>query len=298
MGRAFYETSARAKAVFEEANAALGADLTRVIFEGPEADLALTANTQPAVLTVSVAAAAACAERGLQPALAAGHSLGEYSALVVAGALGLRRRGADRAPARPVHAGGRSRGDRGHGRHDGPGPRRRGGALRGGRPGRGGAGGQRQLGGPDRGRRPPERGGARGGPRRAPGRSGEERHAPGERALPLRPHGPGGRATGPGPGRRRGRRAQAARRPQRRRWRDADGGRGEAVPAAPGGQPRALDRLCDPPGRARAPPPSWRSGLGASCPAWSSESSTARRRWPWRIRPSLDKALAALGSAR
>ncbi|MGH7357082.1 MAG: ACP S-malonyltransferase, partial [Candidatus Rokuibacteriota bacterium] len=80
MGRAFYESSPGAKAVFEEANAALGFDLTRVIFEGPEAELQLTANTQPAVLTASVAAAAAAAERGLVPALAAGHSLGEYSA--------------------------------------------------------------------------------------------------------------------------------------------------------------------------------------------------------------------------
>jgi [acyl-carrier-protein] S-malonyltransferase len=87
MGRTFYETSSRAKAIFEEANDALGIDLRRVIFEGPEADLALTATTQPAVLTVSVAAAAVCAEHGLSPALAAGHSLGEYSALVVAGAL-------------------------------------------------------------------------------------------------------------------------------------------------------------------------------------------------------------------
>jgi [acyl-carrier-protein] S-malonyltransferase len=87
MGKAFYETSAGAKAVFEEANDALGLDLTRLVFEGPEAELALTANTQPAVLTASVAAATACAERGLRPALTAGHSLGEYSALVVAGAL-------------------------------------------------------------------------------------------------------------------------------------------------------------------------------------------------------------------
>src|SRR3989442_4758045 len=87
MGKGFYATSAGAKAVFEEANAALGFDLARLMFEGPEADLALTANTQPAVLTASVAAAAACAERGLRPALVAGHSLGEYSALVVARAL-------------------------------------------------------------------------------------------------------------------------------------------------------------------------------------------------------------------
>ncbi|MGH7279335.1 MAG: ACP S-malonyltransferase, partial [Candidatus Rokuibacteriota bacterium] len=78
MGKAFYETSAAAKAVFEEADDALGLRLSRLILDGPEADLALTANTQPAVLTVSVAVAAACAERGLTPALAAGHSLGEY----------------------------------------------------------------------------------------------------------------------------------------------------------------------------------------------------------------------------
>jgi len=87
MGKGFYESSTGAKAIFEEANDALGFDLARLVFGGPEADLALTANTQPAVLTASVAAATACAERGLKPTLAAGHSLGEYTALVVAGAL-------------------------------------------------------------------------------------------------------------------------------------------------------------------------------------------------------------------
>jgi [acyl-carrier-protein] S-malonyltransferase len=112
MGRAFHDASAAAKRVFDEANDALGMDLRRVIFEGPEADLALTATTQPAVLTASVAAAAACAERGLKPALAAGHSLGEYSALVVAGALPLadavkivRRRGEFMQEAVPVGTG-------------------------------------------------------------------------------------------------------------------------------------------------------------------------------------------------
>jgi [acyl-carrier-protein] S-malonyltransferase len=112
MGRGFYEGSARAKAIFEEANDTLGTDLTRVIFEGPEAELALTANTQPAVLTVSVAAAAVCAEHGLRPALAAGHSLGEYSALVVAGALSfvdavrlVRKRGEFMQVAVPVGTG-------------------------------------------------------------------------------------------------------------------------------------------------------------------------------------------------
>ncbi len=112
MGRAFSEASGAAGRVFEEANDALGFDLRRLMFEGPEAELALTANTQPAVLTASVAAAAVCAERGLTPALAAGHSLGEYSALVVAGALRLadavrvvRRRGELMQVAVPVGTG-------------------------------------------------------------------------------------------------------------------------------------------------------------------------------------------------
>lgn len=87
MSRGFYEASPAAKAIFAEANDALGIDLARLMFDGPESDLALTANTQPAVLTASVAAAAVCSERGLTPDLAAGHSLGEWSALVVAGAL-------------------------------------------------------------------------------------------------------------------------------------------------------------------------------------------------------------------
>src|SRR5216117_1526069 len=112
MGKAFHDASAGARAVFAEANAALGFDLRRVMFEGPESELALTANTQPAVLTASVAAAAALAERGLTPDLAAGHSLGEYSALVVAGALSfadavrlVRKRGQFMQDAVPVGAG-------------------------------------------------------------------------------------------------------------------------------------------------------------------------------------------------
>ena len=112
MGRAFYETSAAAKAVFEEADDALGFPLRRLIFDGPESELTLTANTQPAVLTASVAAAAACAEHGIRPSIAAGHSLGEYSALVVAGALRfadavriVRRRGEFMQEAVPVGVG-------------------------------------------------------------------------------------------------------------------------------------------------------------------------------------------------
>jgi [acyl-carrier-protein] S-malonyltransferase len=87
MGKALAEESTRAADIWREADEALGFSLSRLCFEGPADQLALTANTQPAVLTASVAAAAALAERGLTPDLAAGHSLGEYSALVVAGAL-------------------------------------------------------------------------------------------------------------------------------------------------------------------------------------------------------------------
>lgn len=112
MGRAFCESSPAAKAVFAEANDALGFDLTRLIFEGPASELALTANTQPAVLTASVAAAVACAEHGLRPSLTAGHSLGEYTALVVAGAVAfadavrvVRRRGELMQEAVPVGTG-------------------------------------------------------------------------------------------------------------------------------------------------------------------------------------------------
>lgn len=112
MGRALAEASPAAAAVWAEADAALGFALSRLCFEGPEADLALTANTQPAVLTASVAAAAALAERGVTPRLAAGHSLGEYSALVVGGALQfadavrlVRRRGEFMQEAVPVGTG-------------------------------------------------------------------------------------------------------------------------------------------------------------------------------------------------
>src|ERR1700731_513182 len=89
MGRDLYDHFPAARAVFEEADEALGFSLSKLCFEGPEEDLRLTENTQPAILTVSVAASrvlsAALAERGLAPAFAAGHSLGEYSAHVAAG---------------------------------------------------------------------------------------------------------------------------------------------------------------------------------------------------------------------
>jgi len=90
MGKALHEASALARAVFDEADAALGFGLSRLCFEGPEDELTLTANAQPAILTTSVAALRVLqAETGWQPAVVAGHSLGEYSALVAAGALAL-----------------------------------------------------------------------------------------------------------------------------------------------------------------------------------------------------------------
>jgi [acyl-carrier-protein] S-malonyltransferase len=87
MGKALAEACPTARAVFEEVDAALGQPLSRLCFEGPDEQLKLTANTQPAILTVSAAAAAVLAEHGVVPDLVAGHSLGEYSALVAAGAL-------------------------------------------------------------------------------------------------------------------------------------------------------------------------------------------------------------------
>jgi [acyl-carrier-protein] S-malonyltransferase len=85
MGRDLYNNFPVARAVFDEADSALGFSLSKLIFEGPEDQLKLTEHTQPAILTVSVAAARVLAERGIRPAFAAGHSLGEYSAHVVAG---------------------------------------------------------------------------------------------------------------------------------------------------------------------------------------------------------------------
>ena len=87
MGRDLFDNFPSARAVFEEADEALGFALSRLIFEGPEETLKLTEHTQPAILTVSVAAARILAEKGITPALAAGHSLGEYSAHVAAGTL-------------------------------------------------------------------------------------------------------------------------------------------------------------------------------------------------------------------
>jgi len=85
MGRALADAYPICRETFEEADAALGEPLSRIIFDGPEDRLTLTENTQPAILAVSTAAARLLASRGFAPAFVAGHSLGEYSANVAAG---------------------------------------------------------------------------------------------------------------------------------------------------------------------------------------------------------------------
>ena len=85
MGFDLHEHFPIARETFQEADEALGFSLSQLCFEGPEDDLKLTENTQPAILAVSVAAHRVLAEHGIQPAMAAGHSLGEYSAHVAAG---------------------------------------------------------------------------------------------------------------------------------------------------------------------------------------------------------------------
>jgi [acyl-carrier-protein] S-malonyltransferase len=84
MGRDFYDRSEAGRALFGRADEVLGYKLSRLCFEGPEEELRLTQNTQPALLVVSTIAGQLL---GSEPALAAGHSLGEYSALVAAGSL-------------------------------------------------------------------------------------------------------------------------------------------------------------------------------------------------------------------
>ncbi len=89
MGRQLAANYAEAAGVFEVADSALGFSLSDMCFQGSPEDLALTVNTQPAVLVVSVAVFEALRARGVRPDIVAGHSLGEYSALVAAGALSL-----------------------------------------------------------------------------------------------------------------------------------------------------------------------------------------------------------------
>jgi [acyl-carrier-protein] S-malonyltransferase len=87
MGKTLAQSYPEARRVFEEAEAALGFPLSKVCFEGPEEELRLTENTQPAMLAVSVAALAVLRGKRVAPDYVAGHSLGEYSALVAAGSL-------------------------------------------------------------------------------------------------------------------------------------------------------------------------------------------------------------------
>jgi [acyl-carrier-protein] S-malonyltransferase len=90
MGRALHDQYPEARAVFGEADEALGYSLSKLCFDGPETELTLTANAQPAILATSVAALRALEARApVRPVAVAGHSLGEYSALVAAGALRL-----------------------------------------------------------------------------------------------------------------------------------------------------------------------------------------------------------------
>jgi [acyl-carrier-protein] S-malonyltransferase len=87
MGKDLAERFPVARKTFEEADEALGKKLSQLCFDGPEDQLRLTENTQPAILTVSVAAWRVLDEKGIKPAFVAGHSLGEYSAHVVAGTI-------------------------------------------------------------------------------------------------------------------------------------------------------------------------------------------------------------------
>jgi [acyl-carrier-protein] S-malonyltransferase len=113
MGRELAENSEAARRVFEEADEALGFSISELCFNGPAEKLQLTENTQPAMLTTSIAAFRALASEGFQPPdFVAGHSLGEYSALVAAGALSLsdavrtvRARGRYMQEAAPVGSG-------------------------------------------------------------------------------------------------------------------------------------------------------------------------------------------------
>ena len=112
MGKALADAFPLCQQTFDEADAALCDPISRVCFEGPAEQLTLTENTQPAILTVSIAAWRLLAARGYTPSFVAGHSLGEYSAHVAAGTLGfedavriVRRRGRYMQEAVPVGTG-------------------------------------------------------------------------------------------------------------------------------------------------------------------------------------------------
>ncbi len=112
MGRSLADTFPICRETFDEADRALGEPISRICFEGPEEQLNLTEHTQPAILAVSIAAYRLLASRGCTPSFVAGHSLGEYSANVAAGAMSfgdalqiVRRRGRYMQEAVPVGAG-------------------------------------------------------------------------------------------------------------------------------------------------------------------------------------------------
>ena len=113
MGKDFYDNYDVAKKMFKEADEALGYSIMKMCFEGPEEELKLTANTQPAILTISCIANEILKENGIQPEITGGHSLGEYSALVAAGVLNFQdavalvhKRGSYMQEAVPVGEGG------------------------------------------------------------------------------------------------------------------------------------------------------------------------------------------------
>jgi [acyl-carrier-protein] S-malonyltransferase len=112
MGKDLFERFPVARQTFEEADQSLGKNLSQLCFEGPEEQLRLTENTQPAILTVSVAAWRVLDQKGIRPAFVAGHSLGEYSAHVAAGTVSfadavrtVRNRGKYMQEAVPVNTG-------------------------------------------------------------------------------------------------------------------------------------------------------------------------------------------------
>lgn len=113
MGRDLYAGYPAVRRIFSRADEVLGFGLTNLCFEGPKEELQKTANTQPAVLTASIACYQILREKGIQPEVVAGHSLGEYTALVVAGAFSfeealllVRRRGQLMQEAVPLGTGG------------------------------------------------------------------------------------------------------------------------------------------------------------------------------------------------
>ena len=132
MGKALAEAFPVCRATFAEADEALRMPLSRLCFEGPESELLLTENTQPALLTMEMAVYRLLVGRHVSPAWMAGHSLGEYTAHVAAGTVSfadalqiVRRRG-------QVHAGGGARGRRGDGGRVRPGRADRGAGVLGG----------------------------------------------------------------------------------------------------------------------------------------------------------------------